>query len=200
MYAKRFLQLFIIWLVASAIVLLIAGANFTHVMTWLAILIGYLILLLPLVALTIVKARKKANIVGSQAEKGELTSILKRFPGYIALSLADGTTIMSFTQDKTQENIWYMVADPETTKAKSLTAPTDVSFTTWFDDLENGARLSSNRATLEKLSGADANTLITQQPHILDIHENAANMAVLRLTVHSALYEDFKDGLKVLAF
>jgi len=203
MYFKRFAQLFIIFLVASAILSAIFATNFTGswLLTWLlATIVAYLILVLPLVFLTLAKAHKKADIVGSQSATGELAELLKGLPGYIAFSTGRSTTIMSFTQSTKSDNVLYMVADPATTKVKELQDNPCLSFTTWFDSLEKGARLSSNRMSAEVLMDSRNRSLIEQEPNILSVHENAANMVIIKLTLHSALYEDFKDGLRALTF
>ena len=210
MYFKRFAQLFVIFFVAGGILAAIFATNFTgnRWLTFLvALVVAYLVLVLPLVILTIAKAKKKENIVGVQSENGELARILKTLPGYIALSVLDdengsATTIMSFTQatNPDEENVLYMVSDPATTKVKQLREHAAVSFTTWFDDVNGGARLSSNRTTAEVFEGEANKALIEREPNILAIHENAAGMAIIKLTIHSALYENFKDGLKVLQY
>ena len=75
-----------------------------------------------------------------------------------------------------------------------------VSFTTWFDSLENGGRLSSNRVKSEVLEGEAAQKLIKEEPLILSLHENAENMSIIRLTIESVLYENFKGQMKVIEF
>ncbi len=208
MYFKRFAQLFVIFLIAGAILTAIFSTNFTGntILTFfVALIVAYAVLTLPLVVLTIAKAKKKANIVGTQTADGELSAILQTLPGYIALSVLDAqgkssTTIMSFIQATKQENIFYMVADKEASKVRDLKGNDKVSFTTWFDDLNGGARLSSNQATVEVFEGAGNSELIAHEPNILSIHENAVNMAIIKLTIHSVLYENFKDGLKVLQY
>lgn len=208
MYFKRFAQLFIIFVVALAIFSLVLEARFGNF--WLRFILGvviaYALLTLPLVILTITKARKKENIVGTQSAKGELAEKLKDLPGFIALAVTgtDGrtaTTIMSFTQSVVADNVLWMVAGKDTTKVAALTENPSVSFTTWFDSFDKGSRLSSNRARVEVLTDVAANKKLTaSEPNILDIHENAVNMAILKLSVDSVMYEDFKDGIKVLDF
>ncbi|MCL2681471.1 MAG: pyridoxamine 5'-phosphate oxidase family protein [Streptococcaceae bacterium] len=208
MYFKRFLQLFVIYLIAVLVFLSLVASNFLQnkiVTVVVAIIISYIILTLPLVILTIVKAKKKENIVGSQSQSGELTQILKDLPGYIAFSYQNSqgqlsTTIMSFVQSTKEENVLYMVAEKETRKAKDLDGNTNVAFTTWFEKLDNGKRLSSNQATAQIFIGSDNQSIIDEQPQVLDVHENALNMAIIKVTIQSALYESFKDDLKVLKF
>lgn len=103
MYFKRFMQLFIIFLISAAVLLGLVSTNFAGYF-WLtvilSVLIAYLILILPLVALTVFKAKKKENTVGSQADGGEFSKIPKELPGYIALSYSQNgnssTSIMSY--------------------------------------------------------------------------------------------------------
>lgn len=207
MYFKRFAQLFVIFLIAVAIFSLILEAHFAHF--WLRFILGtvlaYLVLTLPLVLLTVLKARKKATAVGESQREGELAKILTQLPGYLALSSqsADGkisTTIMSFIQAEQKENVFYMVSERTANKVQNLKAQNQISFTTWFDDLGSGSRLSSNHASAVILEGKAAEECISKETKILALHENAANMSVIELTIHSALYENFKDGLKVLDF
>src|SRR5215469_7330521 len=101
MYFKRFAQLFAIFMIASAVLALIFATNFTGnwVLTWfVATVVAYALLTLPLVVLTLGKAKKKADNVGTQASSGELARILSGLPGYIALSTGASTTIMSYIQ------------------------------------------------------------------------------------------------------
>ncbi|MDR0298939.1 MAG: pyridoxamine 5'-phosphate oxidase family protein [Streptococcaceae bacterium] len=206
MYFKRFAQLFIIFLIALAVFAIIFLADFGNV--WLRFFIGlvlsYIVLVLPLVILTLVKTRKKANIVGSQTETGELAKHLSNLPGFIALAVTGengmtSTTIMSFTQSVINDNVFWMVAEKDTSKVGDLKKNSQVSFTSWFDSFENGARLSSNRVKAEVFDEPKENkNIIEAEPNILDVNENAVNLAIIKLTIQSVLYEDFKDGIKVL--
>ena len=208
MYFKRFAQLFIIFFIAGLILVSVwswAYAALGAILAFiLSICVAYVILILPLVILTIAKSRKKANIVGTQTERGELAGLLKTLPGFIALSVrADNdrtsTTIMSFSQSIKADNVFWMVAEKDTSKVPDLKKYPEVSFTTWFDNFENGARLSSNRVRAEVFDDPETNkNLVETEPNILDIHENAVNMAIIKLTIDSVLYEDFKDGIKAL--
>ncbi|MCL2113025.1 pyridoxamine 5'-phosphate oxidase family protein [Lactococcus protaetiae] len=207
MYFKRFAQLFVIFLIAVGIFSMILEGNFGTF--WLRFILGlivaYAVLTLPLVILTIAKANKKANIVGTKRTEGELAEILQKLPGYIALSVQSGdgktaTTIMSFVQSQHLENVLYMVSDKTARKVAVMKHQSAVSFTTWFDTLESGGRLSSNQAIAEIIEGDSAATVIKDEPNILSLHENAVNMSIIKLTIQSALYENFKDGLKVLDF
>lgn len=208
MYFKRFLQLFVIYLAAALVLVWLYTINLggNKILAFiLALFISYALLTLPLVILTISKANKKAKVVGSQSQIGELTTLLNKLPGYIALSVKnrDGqtsTTIMSFTQAGQAENILYMVADKNASKVKDLQENPNVSFTSWFDSLEEGNRLSSNQSHVDLFIGNENKELVAQEPHILDIHENAVNMVIIKLTINSLLFENFKDGLKVLDF
>lgn len=208
MYLKRFIQLFIIFAIALIVFTPLYAVNFlgNKIASFIgAMIIAYIVLTIPLVILTIVKARQKANIVGTQSETGELARLLKDVPGYIAFTCQNAahqtsTTIMSFTQSVKSDNVFYMVSDKETNKVSDLQENSDVSFTSWFSDLENGARISSNRAKAEVFTGDKNKALIEAEPNILNVHENAANMAIIKMTIDSVLYENFKDGLKVLEF
>lgn len=207
MYFKRFAQLFIIFLIALAAFTVILETNFGNfwLRFFLGVLVAYIVLTLPLVLLTIAKANKKANAVGVASPKSEFSLILKDFPGYLALSVSSGqgkssTTIMSFIQAQNAENQLYMVAEKTTTKVQNLKQNSVVSFTTWFDNLEKGGRLSSNRVTAEILEDVEAKAIVKIEPLILSLHENAGNMSIIRLNIHSALYENFKGQLTVINF
>lgn len=207
MYLKRFVQLFVIFFVSLVIFALILERNFGNF--WLrfalGLLVAYVFLTLPLVLLTIFKSNRKAKVVGTNASKNELAYLLKDFPGYLALSVTDeslksSTTIMSFIQAQKNENVLYMVSDKKASKIYDLKKNPLVSFTTWFDSLENGGRLSSNRVKSEVLEGEAAQKLIKEEPLIVSLHENAENMSIIRLTIESVLYENFKGQMKVIEF
>ena len=207
MYLKRFVQLFVIFFVSLVIFALILEMNFGNF--WLrfalGLLVAYIFLTLPLVLLTIFKSNRKAKVVGTNASTNELAYLLKGFPGYLALSVTDeslksSTTIMSFIQAQKNENDLYMVSDKKASKIYDLKKNPLVSFTTWFDSLENGGRLSSNRVKSEVLEGEAAQKLIKEEPLILSLHENAENMSIIRLTIESVLYENFKGQMKVIEF
>jgi hypothetical protein len=208
MYLKRFVQLFLIYVLAALVLIGIFATDFLQnkTLTFLvALLISYAVLTLPLVLLTVLKSNKKANIVGGKNQAGEVSRILKRLPGYLALSCqsTDGkssTTIMSFVQSANEENIWYMVADKKASKVRSIEENPQVSLTTWFDNLEKGERLSTNHVTAEVLQGELAKKLVKQESSILDLHENATNMAIIKLTIHSLVHENFKDEARIIDF
>ncbi|MDR0318003.1 MAG: pyridoxamine 5'-phosphate oxidase family protein [Lactococcus lactis] len=207
MYLKRFIQLFVVFLISLAVFALILEMNFGNY--WLRFVLGliiaYVFLTLPLVLLTIFKTNKKANVVGTNAVENELAYLLKDFPGYLALSVTDensksSTTIMSFIQAKKTENIFYMVADKKASKISDLKRNSQVSFTTWFDKLEKGGRLSSNRVHAEILEEAKAQEIVKKEELILSLHENAENMSIIALRIESVLYENFKGQTKVINF
>lgn len=207
MYLKRFVQLFVIFFVSLVIFALILEMNFGNF--WLrfalGLLVAYIFLTLPLVLLTIFKSNRKAKVVGTNASTNELAYLLKGFPGYLALSVTDeslksSTTIMSFIQAQKNENVLYMVSDKKASKIYDLKKNPLVSFTTWFDSLENGGRLSSNRVKSEVIEGEATQKLIKEEPLIVSLHENAENMSIIRLTIESVLYENFKGQMKVIEF
>ncbi|AJA57934.1 MULTISPECIES: hypothetical protein [Lactococcus] len=207
MYLKRFIQLFVVFLISLAVFALILEMNFGNY--WLRFVLGliiaYVFLTLPLVLLTIFKTNKKANVVGTNAVENELAYLLKDFPGYLALSVTDensksSTTIMSFIQAQKTENIFYMVADKKASKISDIKRNSQVSFTTWFDKLEKGGRLSSNRVHAEILEEAKAQEIVKKEGLILSLHENAENMSIIALRIESVLYENFKGQTKVINF
>ena len=139
------------------------------------------------------------------AVENELAYLLKDFPGYLALSVTDensksSTTIMSFIQAQKTENIFYMVADKKASKISDIKRNSQVSFTTWFDKLEKGGRLTSNRVHAEILEEAKAQEIVKKEGLILSLHENAENMSIIALRIESALYENFKGQTKVINF
>lgn len=207
MYLKRFIQLFVVFLISLAVFALILEMNFGNY--WLRFVLGliiaYVFLTLPLVLLTIFKTNKKANVVGTNAVENELAYLLKDFPGNLALSVTDensksSTTIMSFIQAQKTENIFYMVADKKASKISDIKRNSQVSFTTWFDKLEKGGRLTSNRVHAEILEEAKAQEIVKKEGLILSLHENAENMSIIALRIESALYENFKGQTKVINF
>ncbi|WP_313309220.1 pyridoxamine 5'-phosphate oxidase family protein [Lactococcus taiwanensis] len=207
MYLKRFIQLFVVFLISLAVFALILEMNFGNY--WLRFVLGlivaYVFLTLPLVLLTIIKSNKKANVVGTNAVENELAYLLKDFPGYLALSVTDensksSTTLMSFIQAQKTGNIFYMVADKKASKISDIKRNSQVSFTTWFDKLEKGGRLSSNRVHAEVLEDAEAREIVKKESLIRSLHENAENMSIIALRIESVLYENFKGQTKVINF
>ena len=207
MYLKRFIQLFVVFLISLAVFALILEMNFGNY--WLRFVVGlivaYVFLTLPLVLLTIIKSNKKANVVGTNAVENELAYLLKDFPGYLALSVTDensksSTTLMSFIQAQKTENVFYMVADKKASKISDIKRNSQVSFTTWFDKLEKGGRISSNRVHAEVLEDADAREIVKKESLIRSLHENAENMSIIALRIESVLYENFKGQTKVINF
>ncbi|KZK37524.1 hypothetical protein [Lactococcus taiwanensis] len=207
MYLKRFIQLFVVFLISLAVFALILEMNFGNY--WLRFVLGliaaYVFLTLPLVLLTIIKSNKKANVVGTNAVENELAYLLKDFPGYLALSVTDensksSTTLMSFIQAQKTENVFYMVADKKASKISDIKRNSQVSFTTWFDKLEKGGRLSSNRVHAEILEDAEAREIVKKESLIRSLHENAENMSIIALRLESVLYENFKGQTKVINF
>nr|WP_288596620.1 pyridoxamine 5'-phosphate oxidase family protein [uncultured Lactococcus sp.] len=171
----------------------------------LGLIVAYVFLTLPLVLLTIIKSNKKANVVGTNAVENELAYLLKDFPGYLALSVTDensksSTTLMSFIQAQKTENVFYMVADKKASKISDIKRNSQVSFTTWFDKLEKGGRLSSNRVHAEVLEDAEAREIVKKESLIRSLHENAENMSIIALRIESVLYENFKGQTKVINF
>ena len=208
MYFKRFLQLFLIYVLAALVLVGIVSTNFLqnkNLTFILALLISYAVLTLPLVLLTVLKTNKKATSVGAQDQGGEVRRILALLPGYLALSCStkegkSATTIMSFIQSVHEENVFYMVADKHARKVQSIKENPEVSFTTWFDGLEKGERLSSNNVYAEVLEETAAKESVKQEPNLLKVHENAANMAIIKLTVRSLVHENFKEGSRIIEF
>lgn len=207
MYLKRFIQLFVVFFISLAVFALILEMNFGNY--WLRFVLGliaaYVFLTLPLVLLTIIKSNKKANVVGTNAVENELAYLLKDFPGYLALSVTDensksSTTLMSFIQAQKTENVFYMVADKKASKISDIKRNSQVSFTTWFDKLEKGGRLSSNRVHAEILEDAEAREIVKKESLIRSLHENAENMSIIALRLESVLYENFKGQTKVINF
>lgn len=207
MYLKRFIQLFVVFLISLAVFALILEMNFGNY--WLRFVLGlivaYVFLTLPLVLLTIIKSNKKANVVGTNAVENDLAYLLKDFPGYLALSVTDensksSTTLMSFIQAQKTENVFYMVADKKASKISDIKRNSQVSFTTWFDKLEKGGRLSSNRVHAEVLEDAEAREIVKKESLIRSLHENAENMSIIALRIESVLYENFKGQTKVINF
>ena len=107
---------------------------------------------------------------------------------------------MSFIQAQKTENIFYMVADKKASKISDIKRNSQVSFTTWFDKLEKGGRLTSNRVNAEILEEAKAQEIVKKEGLILSLHENAENMSIIALMIESALYENFKGQTKVINF
>ena len=93
-----------------------------------------------------------------------------------------------------------MVADKKASKISDIKRNSQVSFTTWFDKLEKGGRLTSNRVHAEILEKAKAQEIVKKEELILSLHENAENMSIIALRIESVLYENFKGQTKVINF
>lgn len=58
-----------------------------------------------------------------------------------------------------------------------------VSFTSWFGGMENGERLSSNKVIAEVFMGTLNQAHVEKDPNILDVHEIAVIMAIIKLII-----------------
>ena len=72
---------------------------------------------------------------------------------------------MSFIQAQKTENIFYMVADKKSHNDGDIKRNSQVSFTTWFDKLEKGGRLTSNRVHAEILEEAKAQEIVKKKKY-----------------------------------
>lgn len=52
----------------------------------------------------------------------------------------------------------------------------------------------------EVLEEAAAKECVKQEPNLLKVHENAVNMAIIKLTVKSLVHENFKEGSHIIEF
>lgn len=167
--------------------------------------IGFTILIIPLVIMTVQKNQRKSKNVGGAGDS-QMADLLKDVGGFLALSWINSkgttsTTIVSIIQSTIDENVFYVVSDKATEKVKDLSGKiTKVSYTSWFNGEASGARISSNNAELEVITGSEAKKLIADQPQILNLNPGAANMAILKITNDSVLYEDFKGQRNSIDF
>ncbi|USS87436.1 hypothetical protein M3M39_04770 [Fructilactobacillus hinvesii] len=121
MYLKRFVELFIVYVISFVLGSLIYGWNFFS-SYWFLILvggiIGYIILVIPLTIMTIRKMTKRETASGeNQPGQSRFSNVLSELPGYFYLASSDdagkiSNSIVTYTQSEKHENVFYVVTNP----------------------------------------------------------------------------------------
>ncbi|USS86647.1 pyridoxamine 5'-phosphate oxidase family protein [Fructilactobacillus cliffordii] len=209
MYLKRFVELFIVYVISFALGSLIYGWNF-FTNYWFLILIGgiigYIILIIPLTIMTIRKMTKRETASGeNQPAQSRFSNVLAELPGnlYLATSDSDGNvsnSIVTYTQSEKQENVLYVVTDPKTKRAQNAVNHPQVAIASLYDP-KLGTRFSSNQATVRVIQGKQAITeLVNSTTALQGFDDNITNQAVLEITLTSAVIESFRDAPEVVKF
>lgn len=203
MYLKRFIQLFIMFLVTIFLSLFIVSLfnirGFIAQATALTI-IGYVFLTIPLTVLTILKQRKKfkRNIIDTtdlfQNAWANLENII------VLSTYGNGTTsIVTVKQSHEKINEFYVVTDSKSKRIEDIREHANVCFSTWYHR-ETGIRISSNNVHAEIIPPSNLKAEIQQHPEIKELSDNFHDKVVVKLTVLSALIESFKINPTVVTF
>ncbi len=203
MYLKRFIQLFIMFLVAIFLSLFIVSLfNIRGFIAQAAALtiIGYVFLTIPLTVLTILKQRKKfkRNIVDTtdlfQNAWANLENII------VLSTYGNGTTsIVTVKQSHDKINGFYVVTDSKSKRIEDIREHANVCFSTWYHR-ETGIRISSNNVHAEIILPFNLKAEIQQHPEIKELSDNFHDKVVVKLTVLSALIESFQINPTVVTF
>ncbi|MFT8825618.1 MAG: pyridoxamine 5'-phosphate oxidase family protein [Liquorilactobacillus mali] len=207
MYAKRFIQLFLIFLLTIFISMFFVsyfGIRGYFAQSFVLSLVGYIILVIPLTILTILKQHKKFNVEKSTENNSEFRNILNKLDNIIVLSTISqnetiSSSIITFKQSKTEDNTLYIMTDSKTNRVRNIRQNGIASLTTWFDE-KTGMRISSNNIDSEIIEGNEMLTEIAAHPEIKDLSEDFNNNVVIKLTIHSALIESFQSNPTVKNF
>jgi len=208
MYAKRFIQLFIIFLLTiffSMMFVFYFKIEGYLAQSLVLSLVGYIVLVIPLTILTVLKQRKKFNHdSGSGKSNNVFQSSLNDLDNIITLSTISpnnisSSSIITFKQSNADENVFYCVTGKETTRVKNIKANNAVSITTWFNK-KTGSRISSNAVVAVIIEEQAISHEIIQHPEIKSLSDDFSNNVIIKLTIHSALVESFQSNPIVVDF
>ncbi|MCP0886527.1 pyridoxamine 5'-phosphate oxidase family protein [Ligilactobacillus sp. WILCCON 0076] len=208
MYTKRFIQLFIMFLLT--IFFSMSFVYYFNIKGYLAqslilSFVGYIILVIPLTILTLLKQRKKFSHGTKSGESDNVfQNSLKILDNIITLSTTSldnvsSTSIITFKQSNSDENIFYCVTKKETVRVKNIQSNNAVSITTWFDD-KTGSRISSNSVNAIIIEGQAINNETIQHPEIKTLSDDFSNNVIIKLTIRSVLVESFQSSPVVVDF
>ncbi|GAK31382.1 hypothetical protein WOSG25_090800 [Weissella oryzae SG25] len=201
MYVKRFLQLFVVFFIAILLSELVVFGLGIKTLFWTIIVVsvlGYILLVIPLVVMTIRKAKEKN---ANDASNNQFGLVLAKLPNKITLAYVNNTkvynSIVTFKQSKTAENVLYVVTPKDTSRAEKIATGDTVAISSWFVEA-TGLRFSSNNVVVDKLTDEQLKAELVAQPEIKSLNENAENMLVIKLTLKSVLIESFRDNPKTI--
>lgn len=206
MYLKRFVELFVVFFMTvllSELLAVVLGVTQFWSHLFLVALVGYVILTIPLTILTVIKNRRKFVTDNQSTKNPLLKEAYGSLPNMVALATehGDGTidnTLIAFKPSSTNDNVWYLVTDRQTTKAIDIQQHSVCAVTTWY--AKSGLRLHSNQVSAMLLMDDLAQKEISQHPEILSLSENARNQAIIKLTFSSIVVESFQKSAEVLSF
>lgn len=207
MYAKRFIQLFIIFLITVFVAMYcvkVIGVEGYFYQSLILTVIGYIILIVPLTALTIMKQKKKFSLSTNTNKQHAFQSALEKLENIVIVSTLsnDGmmtSSILTFKQSKQQENVWYVVTDKKSKRVQNIHDTKKVSLTTWFDK-ETGIRISSNNIMPTVLENDALKDEIVKHGEIKELADNFNNKVIIRLDIQSVLVESFRTNPTVISF
>lgn len=207
MYAKRFIQLFLIFLLTIFIAMLVVSyldIKGYFVQSLALSVVGYIILVIPLTILTVLKQRKKFSKDGNSKSNSEFNNALSKLDNIIVLSTVSEnnrvtSSVITFKQSRTEDNIFYIMADSKTNRVRNIIQNKAAAITTWFDG-KTGIRISSNNIKPEIIEGNEMLTEMAIHPEIKELSEDLRNNVIIKLTIHSALIESFQSSPLVVTF
>ncbi|MFT8669244.1 pyridoxamine 5'-phosphate oxidase family protein [Liquorilactobacillus hordei] len=207
MYAKRFIQLFLIFLLTIFIAMLVVSyldIKGYFVQSLALSVVGYIILVIPLTLLTILKQRKKFSKNGNSKSNSEFNNALSKLDNIIVLSTVSEnnrvtSSVITFKQSRTEDNIFYIMTDSKTNRVRNIIQNKAAAITTWFDR-KTGIRISSNNIKPEIIEGNEMLTEMAIHPEIKELSEDLKNNVIIKLTIHSALIESFQSSPLVVTF
>lgn len=207
MYAKRFIQLFVMFLIAIFIALFCVvsfGIQGYLAQALVLTIVGYIVLIIPLTALTIMKQRKKFSKDTNTTATNAFQKALGLLDNVLVLSTVSADNVISasmitFKQSSTAENVFYIVTKKTTTRVQNIKATQTAAITTWFDQ-QTGTRVSSNAIDAVVIAEQDIKQFVAAHPEIKALSEDFSNHAIIQLTLRSALVESFQSNPTVIDF
>ncbi|MDN2453646.1 pyridoxamine 5'-phosphate oxidase family protein [Lactobacillus sp. UCMA15818] len=207
MYAKRFIQLFLIFLLTIFMAMSVVsyfGIKGYFAQSLALSVVGYIILVIPLTILTVLKQRKKFSKDGNPKSNSEFNNALSKLDNIIVLSTVSEnnrvtSSVITFKQSRTEDNIFYIMTDSKTNRVRNIIQNEAAAITTWFDE-KTGIRISSNNIKPEIIGGNEMLTEIAVHPEIKELSEDLKNNVIIKLTIHSALIESFQSSPLVVTF
>lgn len=207
MYAKRFIQLFLIFLLTIFIAMLVVSyldIKGYFVQSLALSVVGYIILVIPLTILTVLKQRKKFSKDGNSKSNSEFNNALSKLDNIIVLSTVSEnnrvtSSVITFKQSRTEDNIFYIMTDSKTNRVRNIIQNKAAAITTWFDG-KTGIRISSNNIKPKIIEGNEMLTEMAIHPEIKELSEDLKNNVIIKLTIHSALIESFQSSPLVVTF
>lgn len=207
MYAKRFIQLFLIFLLTIFIAMLVVSyldIKGYFVQSLALSVVGYIILVIPLTILTVLKQRKKFSKDGNSKSNSEFNNALSKLDNIIVLSTVSEnnrvtSSVITFKQSRTEDNIFYIMTDSKTNRVRNIIQNKAAAITTWFDG-KTGIRISSNNIKPKIIEGNEMLTEMAIHPEIKELSEDLKNNVIIKLTIHSAVIESFQSSPLVVTF